>query len=198
MVMSAVTGPAGQPGDAGLALDRLDALGLARGDETWWRIHPLVIDAARRAGPAVSPALAFAAARAIVALGESSPARGDVIRLARTLAPSPILQDTREADLLRELMVGYYESLGDVIEAARFRRMLARSRPGSPEVLTAAASASNASKDYADAERLARGALSHERTFPALWALADALTAWAATRRQMISGASSAPPACRP
>jgi tetratricopeptide (TPR) repeat protein len=176
MVMSAVTEPNGQPGGTGQALDRLISLGLARRDGTWWHIHPLVIDAVRQTGsvPAANPALAFAAARAIRQLGESAQASGDVVGLARTLVASPVLQDTSEADLLLELMAGYYESVGDVIEAARTHRLLARSQPGSPSALTAAALASNASKDYADAERLARDALGHGRTFPALWALADA------------------------
>jgi tetratricopeptide (TPR) repeat protein len=182
MVLSVVARPAGRPADAGLALDRLGMSGLARRDGTWWRIHPLVSDAARRAGPAPAtwPALAFAAARGIVVLGGSAASKplsagADVIRLARKLAASPALQGTAEADLLRELMAGHYESLGDVVEAGRVRRLLAASQPGSPRALTAAALACNASGDYANAASFARRALGHERAFPALWALADAL-----------------------
>ena len=134
VVLSAVTG-AGQPADAGRALDRLEMLALARRDATWWYIHPLISDAARHAGPPpVSPeALTFAAARGILTLTGSadSGSAAHMIRLARTLTDSPALQHTDEADLLRRLMAEHYESLGDVVQAARTRRLLAASQPGS-------------------------------------------------------------------
>lgn len=178
VVLSAVTG-AGQPADAGRALDRLEMLALARRDATWWYIHPLISDAARHAGPPpVSPeALTFAAARGILTLTGSadSGSAAHMIRLARTLTDSPALQHTDEADLLRRLMAEHYESLGDVVQAARTRRLLAASQPGSFSELTAAALACNACGDYADAAELAERALGLERTFLALWALADAL-----------------------
>jgi tetratricopeptide (TPR) repeat protein len=180
-VLSAVGGSTGQLADAGRALDRLDMLGLARREGTWWHIHPLVSDAARRSGstPAVPAALAFSAARGILSLGES-PAGGpssaaDVVRLARTLGASPALRGTAEADLLRELMARHYEALGDVVEAAGVRRLLAAAQPSSLNALTTAALACNACGDYDDAADLAHQALRHERAFPALWALADAL-----------------------
>jgi tetratricopeptide (TPR) repeat protein len=182
MVLSAVAGSTEQLFNAGQALDRLDTLGLARRDGAWWHIHPLVSDAARRIGPAPAawPALMFAAARGILALGgsatgKSSPGSVAVIRLVRKLAASPALQNTAEAYVLGELMAGYYESVGDVVEAARARRLLAASKPDSPRALTAAALACNACGDYADALDFAHRALGHERSFVALWAQADAL-----------------------
>lgn len=176
-VLSAVTDTAGPPADAGQALDRLETLALARREGTIWSIHPLVSDAARIAGPApASPsALTFAAARGIFALAGSPQADGGMIRLARTLAASPVLQNTAEADLLRRLLADHYEALGDVVQAARLRRRLAASQPDSPRDLTAAALACNACGEHADAADLAQRALAFERAFPARWALAEAL-----------------------
>jgi tetratricopeptide (TPR) repeat protein len=165
-VLSAVAEP---PADAGRALDRLEMLALARRDATSWYVHPLISDAARRAGPPPVSAetLTVAAARGILTLGAT--------RLARTLAAAPALRGTEEAGLLWHLMAEHYESLGDVVQAARVRRLLAASRPGSVTELTAAALACNACGDFSDAADLAQRAINSQRTFLALWAAADAL-----------------------
>jgi tetratricopeptide (TPR) repeat protein len=165
-VLSAV---AGQGADAGLTLDRLETLAFARRAGMLWYIHPLISDAARRAGspPVSAETLTAAAAKGVHTLGET--------RLARMLADAPALRDTEDADLLRRMLAEHYESLGDVVEAARMRRLLAASQTGSLTDLAAAALACNACGDYADAVDLASRAIHSERTFLGLWAMADAL-----------------------
>jgi tetratricopeptide (TPR) repeat protein len=177
IVLSAI---AGQSADTGRALGHLETLALARRDGTSWYIHPLIGDAARLAGPpppVSSEALAVAAARGILTLAASatSGSAAYAIRLARILAEPPTLGDAAEADLLRRLIAEHYESIGDVVQAARMRRLLAAAQPGSAAELTSAALACNACGDYADAADLAGSAIKIERTFLALWALADAL-----------------------
>ena len=165
-VLSAVVGSSA---DAGRALDRLEQLALARRDAMSWYVHPLISDAARRAGPPSVSAetLTVAAARGVHTLGATS--------LARMLADAPALRDTAEASLLRRMMAEHYESLGDVVQAARMRRLLAASQPESLTDLAAAALACNACGDYADAADLAGRTINSERTFLGLWAMADAL-----------------------
>jgi tetratricopeptide (TPR) repeat protein len=182
IVLTTVIDTPGQPADIGLALNRLETLGLARRDGPYWHIHPLISEAASHAGPALVsfPTLTFATARGILtfvgsAISGSSRSADNVIRLARTLTDSPVLADTDEADLLYRLTAEHYESLGDVAQVARIRRRLAVSQPGSPRELGAAALACNSCGDHADAHDFAHRALSLERSFLALWALADSL-----------------------
>ncbi len=169
-LIEAVLSAVAEPGtDTGLALDRLETLALARRSGMSWYVHPLISDAALRAGssPVSAETLTAAAARGTHSLGET--------RLARMLADAPALRDTEEADLLRRMLAEHYESLGDVVEAARMRRLLAASHTASSMDLAASALACDACGDYADAADLARRAIHSGRTFLGLWALAEAL-----------------------
>jgi tetratricopeptide (TPR) repeat protein len=134
-----------------------------------------VTEAVHRTGRVAEsgPSLAFAAARALLA--DTTRPEPGVVRLAETLAAAPALAGSEEAYRLYGLAAAHHEALGDVVETARVRALLAETRPGSAPDLAAAALACTACGEYVRAEAFARRALAVEEDFLSLWATAAAL-----------------------
>jgi tetratricopeptide (TPR) repeat protein len=139
------------PGLVADALVELKTLALASVDGTSWRVHQLVLDAARDVeSPSPQPVLLEAAATALEQLADDSGLSptdmSDLMRHAGALAGAPDMASAAAIRLLRRA-TAYYERRGEPALAAPSHDQLVDLDP-TPDAFAAAAATSLAAGDY--------------------------------------------------
>jgi len=163
------------------ALSRLCRGGFASRDGRAWRIHPLVAEAAARAGPppAGPGTVAALAARELAGLLAASPDDVPLAGYAQALADCAELTDEALADGLRRQVAGYQARAGDFARAAALWHEVAGRNPHSAADAVAAARACADNGEFgravSHAQEAARRGAAADLAVQADWALAAGL-----------------------